>query len=182
MSRAVNIALAATFSSALVAFIANWEGKRNQVYLDATGIPTACYGSTGPHIKMGQSYTDAQCLTMLREDITRHRAGVLSCLQAPANENQLDAFTSLAFNIGVTGACESVPMKLFNEGKFEQACDAFVMYRFVYDRDENGHRIIESKRELRGLKLRREAERLWCMTPSDGPRGAALFEWLQQSM
>lgn len=168
--------------SALVAFISLWEGKRNDVYLDIVGVPTACYGSTGPHIKLGQKYTDAQCLQMLRDDIRVHQAGVLECLQAPVNQNQLDAFTSLAFNIGVSAACNSTPMRLFNEGYSSNACEAFMDYRFACRRDAEGKRIAGSCKEVTGLKRRREAERLWCLTPSDGPRGASLFESLRTAM
>jgi lysozyme len=179
MQRGNQIAIAGALSSALVAFIANWEGKRNEVYLDLVGVPTACYGSTGPEIKLGQKYTDAQCLQMLRDDITAHRAGVLECLQSPVNMNQLDAFTSLAFNIGVTAACNSSPMRLINEGRHVEACQAFMEYRGVWQRDAMGRKIPGTWKEIRGLKLRREAERLWCLTPSEGPRGASLFEFLR---
>ena len=182
MQRGSQIAIAGAVSSALVAFIANWEGKRNVPYIDAVGVLTVCYGHTGPDIVKDQKYSDAECLSLLREDINEHQSGVLECLQAPVNQNQLDSFTSLAFNIGVSATCNSSPMRLFNDGKYTEACHAFMEYRGAYQRDSAGRRIPNSWREIKGLKLRREAERLWCLTPHDGPRGASLFQLLRDTL
>lgn len=182
MKRGAQIALAAGITSALTAFIANWEGKRNRPYDDGLGNLTVCYGHTGPDVKPGQFYSDTECLRILRADIAIHQAGVLECIQAPVNQNQLDAFTSLAFNLGVAATCSSTPMALLNDGQYEQACQAFMEYRGAYRRDAAGKRIPGSWREIAGLKRRREAERLWCLTPSDGPRGASLFQSLREML
>ncbi len=173
----------AIVTSALVAFIATWEGKVNTVRIDPiSGVYDVCYGHTGQHAMPGKTYTDEQCADILREDINIHQAGVRACIQSPVNQNQLDAFTSLAFNIGIYGACQSSAMTLLNEGKFIEACHALMDHRGAYRRDRDGNRIPGSWREVKGLKNRREAERIWCLTPSQGPRGASLYEMLRKSL
>ena len=167
--------------SALVAFIATWEGRVNTTRVDPiSGVYDVCYGHTGKYAIPGKSYTDAQCLSILKEDIAEHRAGIMACLQAPVNENELDAFTSLAFNLGVQATCDSVPMMLINDGKHDAACQAFMSYSGAWRRDEHGVKIPGSYRIVKGLQNRREAERIWCMTPSTGPRGSSLLKYLQE--
>jgi lysozyme len=174
VQRGGQIAWAAGITSALVAFVAQWEGKVSTTRIDPiSGVYDVCHGHTGKYAIPGKSYSDDECMKILREDIATHRAGVLECLQAPVNQNQLDSFTSLAFNIGTGAACRSTAMRLFNEGQTAEACEAFMLFRGVW---RDGQFIV-----VKGLLRRREAERLWCLTPSDGPRGASLFQFLQES-
>lgn len=78
------------------------EGKSNPVYLDPIGIPTVCYGHTGPEVKMGMRFTDAQCDELLRKDMEVAARTVLSCYPdaLSLNPNQFGAFQSFAFNVG----------------------------------------------------------------------------------
>ncbi len=170
-------------TSALVAFIAVWEGKVSKVRVDPiSNVWDVCYGHTGQYAIPGRSYTDEQCADILREDIATHQAGVRACIQVPVNQNQLDAFTSLAFNLGTFAACQSSAMRQLNEGRYNEACQALMEYRGAHRRDADGNKIPGSWREIKGLKNRREAERIWCLTPSDGPRGASLFQMLRDSL
>lgn len=175
MQRGAQIAIAGVVSSALVAFLSLWEGKVSQTRWDPIGgTYDVCHGHTGKYAIPGARYSDAKCLEILREDIATHQAGVIECIQSPVNQNQLDAFTSLAFNIGVGAACSSTAMRLFNEGRTAEACEAFMKFRGVW---KDGEFIV-----VKGLLRRREAERLWCLTPSDGPRGASLFQSLREML
>ena len=188
MNRTQSVAVGAgaagfAMGSALLAFISLWEGSVSTTRIDPiSGVYDVCYGHTGKHAIQGKSYTDTECLAILREDISVHQAGVLECIQSPVNQNQLDSFTSLAFNIGIAGACNSTAMLLLNDGKYEAACHALMSYRGAHMRDAAGNKIPGTWREVAGLKRRREAERIWCLTPSDGPRGASLFKMLRDSL
>lgn len=132
-------------------FIAEWEGKRNGVYFDAVGVPTICYGHTGPEVKKGLWYNDEQCKAILRADIEKHVAPVLRC--APVLKDHpwpLAASASLAFNIGPGAFCRSSAAAAFNRGDFAHACDRFLVWNRA------------GGRELPGLTRRRIAERDLC--------------------
>jgi len=145
-------AIAAALALAIVGLKAD-EGKRNTSYVDIAGVPTACYGHTGPDVKPGQVRTDAQCETLLREDARAHMAGALACSPMLADHpNQLAAVTRLTFNIGVRGYCRSSIARHFAAGRWRPGCDRFLAFRYA------------GGREVRGLLLRRQRERALCLT------------------
>ncbi|RSU46356.1 glycoside hydrolase family protein [Sphingomonas sp. S-NIH.Pt15_0812] len=146
-------ALIATALALAVVGLKADEGKRNTSYLDIVGIPTACYGHTGPDVRPGQVRTDAQCETLLRADARGHMAGALACSPMLADHpNQLAAVTRLTFNIGVRGYCRSSIARHFAAGRWRQGCDCFLAFRYA------------GRREVRGLLLRRRRERALCLT------------------
>lgn len=133
------------------------EGKRNVSYADIAGIPTSCYGHTGPDVRVGQYRTDAQCRQLLRGDVAKHLQGVLSCSPVLAQyPEQLAAATRLTFNIGVTGYCRSSVAARFNAGDWRGACNAFLPWNKARVR---GRLVV-----VRGLADRRARERALCMT------------------
>lgn len=141
------------------ALIMEFEGKRNAAYLDPVGIPTICYGHTGPEVRMSLRYTDAQCAAILQKDIATHRAGLAKCITRRLNENQWAALTSFAFNVGVSKACGSTLVRKANMGDFAGASAEFPKWKNA------GGRV------LPGLVRRRAAERaLWDRAPLQGTR------------
>ena len=87
------------------------EGKINKVYLDPVGIPTVCYGHTNSNLRLGMTFTDAECDLLFRSDVAKHQVPLLgpkNCIGfAPLNNGQRDALTSLTFNIGNGAFCKS---------------------------------------------------------------------------
>lgn len=136
-----------------VSLIQEFEGKSNAAYIDPVGIPTICYGHTGPEVRRGLTYTDAQCTAILHEDIRVHRAGLNRCIRRNLNSNQWAALTSLAFNIGVNRTCGSTLVRYVNAGNFPAASAQFG--RWVY----------AGGRRFRGLERRRAAEKVLFDTP-----------------
>lgn len=114
-------------SASLVSGAALWEGTRYYAYYDIAGVPTVCMGYTGSGIVFGKKYSAAECNEFLRKELAVHSRGVLQCITQPLSQNQHDAFTLMAYNVGVSGFCGSRAAKLFNEGKAEEACHA--MYK-----------------------------------------------------
>lgn len=126
-----------------------------RVYLDAVGVPTACDGLTNRQkIKLGMAFTEAQCATMLEAALVEHATEVRRCtpaIFAPGTENQRVAAVLLAYNIGWPRWCKSTADRMFDAGRFREACDWFLPW------NRAGGRV------LRGLKLRRERERAICL-------------------
>lgn len=162
MARAL-MALAAA-SSAVVgvagySMIQEHEGLRTSAYLDPVGIPTICYGHTGPEVRLGLKYTVAQCDDILKQDIAKHRAGLSKCVRVPLNQNQWDGLTSFAFNVGVSRACGSTLVKKVNQQDFAGAAAEFPKWKYA------GGRV------LPGLVRRRADEAELFMRPDTcGPR------------
>ena len=52
-----------------------WEGNSLTVYVDAVGVLTACRGHTSKDLKLGQTFTEQQCMEIFAKDIAR--AGLL---------------------------------------------------------------------------------------------------------
>lgn len=133
-----------------VALIKRWEGCRLSAYPDpgTGGDPwTIGWGSTGPGIRKGVTWTQAQADERLATDVKRFMDGVRSALKRPASDNELGAMTSLAYNIGAQAFRSSTLLKLFNQGNKAGAAKQF-------DRWNKASGVV-----LNGLTKRRADER-----------------------
>jgi lysozyme len=139
-------------SATLIAFIAGYEGLRTQAYLDPVGIPTICYGSTRG-VELGQRATKAQCDQLLKNEAGEFGEAVLKLVKVPINQNQFDALTSFAFNVGIGAFSKSTLLKKLNAGDYYGAANQF--NRWTYSKG----------RKLPGLVTRRAAERKLFLTP-----------------
>lgn len=122
-----NKALVGVVTAAMIAGATHLEGVRTTPYLDVGGVPTACMGST-KGIDMKHVYSPQECNDILRKDLAEHATGMLKCINVPIDINQYNAYTLMAYNIGVGAFCSSRTVKLTNEGKDKQlACDAMAI-------------------------------------------------------
>jgi lysozyme len=143
----------AGLAAALIALVAQWEGKSNDPYFDviANGVWTVCYGETNVPMRR---YSDAECEAMLADSLGNYGKTVKE-LTPNISGNQLIAATSLAYNIGGNAYARSTVRRRFRLGDTKGACDAFLMWTRA------------GGREVRGLRNRREAERRICLTGLD---------------
>lgn len=79
--------------------IKSCEGCVLHTYKDPIGVLTCCYGHTGPELKMGQTFTQAQADELLKRDLARFEEAV-GRLGLTLNENQFSALVSFAYNCG----------------------------------------------------------------------------------
>jgi lysozyme len=139
-----------------------------RAYLDAVGVPTACDGITRK-VRLGQTYTEAQCADMLMTELLVHAEEVKACapgLFASGMEYARVAGVSLAYNIGARRFCTSTAAKLFRAGALAKACDAMLPW--------NKGRVSGKLTVLPGLRKRRAAEREICLTGTPGRSTATL--------
>jgi lysozyme len=140
-----------TVSPKGIALIHSFEQCRLEAYPDPgsrDGTPwTIGWGSTGPGIKKGVRWTQAQADARFAEDIARFSAKVAALLgDAPTNQNQFDALVSLAYNIGVGALQKSTVLRKHKAGDYAGAARAFLMW------NKNDGKV------MRGLTRRRLAE------------------------
>lgn len=140
---------ALTPSKAGIDAIKSHEGLRLNAYPDPgskDGTPwTIGYGSTGPDIKRGTVWTQAQADERFARDVTRFGMKV-AALASPCSQNELDAFTSLAYNIGLSAFVKSTVLKRHLLGDRAGAADAFGMW------------VKNDGKVMKGLVSRRAAE------------------------
>ena len=147
--RVVAAVLAAVIALAS-AFIPSWEGDAPIGYRDVVGVASACYGHTGADVVVGVRYSPEQCKAWLQSDVGKAAAGVGDCVTAPLKIYEWAAFTSLAYNIGVTSFCKSSSARLANAHDMPGACRSIELYVYA------------GGRRLEGLVRRRAAERAMC--------------------
>jgi lysozyme len=129
--------------------VIGFEGTIFRGYKDPIGIITACTGHTGPELRMGQTFTQAQCTEMLEADLLKH-AEALDCIKTPLSDGQKAAFLSFAFNVGNGAFCKSTLARKANSGDLMGACAELSRWTLA------------GGRELPGLVKRRQAEREMC--------------------
>ena len=128
-----------------LALIKRCEGLRLEAYLDGGGVPTIGYGSTHD-VHMGMVITPGEAERRLLDDLSRH--DITPYLDGCATtQNQFDAMTSLAFNIGLDRFNGSTVLKRHRAGNYDRAGDAFLLWKYIKG--------VPSK----GLLSRREQER-----------------------
>lgn len=139
----------AGIAAALIALVAQWEGKSNDPYEDplVRGLFTVCYGETNAPMRR---YTDAECEAMLADSLDKY-AKTVKELTPRLKGNQLIAATSLSYNIGGTNYARSTARKRFNRGDLKGGCEAILWW------NRAGGRVVK------GLQNRRAAEYRVCV-------------------
>lgn len=129
---------------------AHYEGLKTKAYLDPVGIVTICYGET-ENVFIHDIKTEDECKEMLSARLGWFALQVDKLVTVDATPEQLAAYTSFTYNVGVNTFKKSSVLRLANEGKRKESCN--FLTRYVYA----GGKI------LPGLVKRREAEKRLCL-------------------
>lgn len=136
-----------------VALVGSLEGLRQHAYPDpATGGQpwTICYGSTNG-VKPGDYRTVAQCKALLSLELQTYAKGIDGCVKVPLPDPRFVALTSFAYNVGIKAACGSSAIRLINQGKTAEGCEALLKWNRAAG-------IV-----FPGLTRRRQKERQFCL-------------------
>ena len=150
---------AAGVSAAIVAagaFIAPFENNTTDpaklaVHADPIGIPTACYGSVKPGLKVGDIFTEGECIEMLAADLVKHEQQLMLAVKVPLSEPEFIAYLSFHYNVGAGSFRNSTLLRYLNAGLRVEACNE--LPRWVY----------ADGKKWPGLVTRRAAERELCL-------------------
>ena len=141
-----------------VSCVGGFEGLRTSTYFDTGGVPTVCFGET-KNIKPGDKYTAQQCKEMLGSRIENDFGpGVDKCIRKALPPNRKAAYTSFAYNVGVSAFCHSSIAKHENAGNVIAACDSLMAWNKI--------RVAGVMVYSPGLNNRRTEERKLCLTGS----------------
>ncbi len=113
-----------TFSENAMRFVTDAEGFSATPYRDAGGwsIGYGHYMGTTPSLQ----YVDEMgALRLLESDMTSAQNAVNSRVHVQLTQNQFDALTSLAYNIGAGNFGGSTLVQLLNAGDYAGAADQF---------------------------------------------------------
>jgi len=121
------------------------EGCRLTAYRDAAGVLTIGYGHT-KDVREGDRISPCWAKELLKRDIAYFEREVRE-LNVARTDAQLDALTSLAFNIGIGALKRSTLLRIIREGGSRNQI-----------RKEFRRWVYAGGRRLRGLELRREWE------------------------
>lgn len=131
--------------------IATWEGFKEEAYIPVPGdVPTIGFGST-EGVKLGDTISVPAALNRLEKDVRAAEDAVRSCVTVPLTQGEMDAYTSLAFNIGGEAFCGSTLVKKLNAGDYRGACEEIKRWHFA------------GGKSLKGLVDRRADEYARCM-------------------
>lgn len=142
---------------AALAILRGAESCRLAAYPDpgSGGEPwTIGWGHTGPDVRRGLIWTQAQCDAQLQQDVAEHADQIAHAIGSePTTDNQFGAMVSLAFNIGIGNFARSSVLGFHLRGLHHNAAEAFAGW------DKAGGRV------LPGLVRRRAAEAALYLNP-----------------
>lgn len=137
-----------------------FEGYASRTYRDPVGIPTACWGETGPHIGYGMEFSIEQCIRMHDASLARTWRA-LSCIDVLLLPRELAAILSWAHNVGTGKACSSTLARMIRAGAPPDVwCHQLPRW--------NKGTVLGVKIVLPGLVTRRAAELHMCLTGTWG--------------
>jgi len=143
-----------TAAAALAAtLVGGFEGIRLNAYPDPAtkGKPwTICMGHT-EGVKPGDRKTLEECKALLIADLGVYSEGILRCTTAYLPDERFVALTSFAYNVGIGAACKSSVVRLINQGRVREGCDALLKWNRAAG-------IV-----FPGLTKRRQQERALCL-------------------
>ena len=137
--------------AAALTLITGFEGLRRFAYYDPPGIPTVCYGHTGPDVKFGREYSFNECTDLLKKDVGVAAAAVQRAITRPIPQPTFDALVSFTYNVGEGSLRKSTLLKKLNSGDISGACRE--LPKWVY----------AGGVKLTGLVKRRAAEMAQCL-------------------
>lgn len=130
--------------------VKSFEGCILKAYPDpgTGGDPwTIGVGHTGPEVKPGVVWTQAQADAALETDLARFARGVWNAIgEKETTQNRFDALVSFAFNVGLGNLLNSTLLRMHNKGDYAGAAGQFIRWNKA------------AGKVLNGLTRRREAE------------------------
>lgn len=135
-------------------FIKIHECCKLSSYQDSGGVWTIGYGSTGPDIVSGMTWTQAQADFRLELDLQKAESQVIKLLRRTLSQKALAALDSFIYNLGPGALASSHLLQCVNSGDDIGAAKAFLSWDHVGQSEVKGlliRRLDEAAIYLRGI-------------------------------
>lgn len=97
--------------------------------------PTVGFGSTfredGSPVRMGDTITPPQAIARSVAHIAKDEVGLKRCVTAPLLQAEYDLLVDHAYQYGVATTCSSSMVLYANAGRYVDACNAYLRYKFA---------------------------------------------------
>ena len=140
------------FTAAAIALLKQLEGLRLDAYLDGAGVPTIGYGTTGPGIALGVTWTQEQADAALATSVGAFARGVPALVHVSLSDAQFSALVIFAYNVGLQALAGSTALRRVNGGLFSMVPEALGSWCHIHD-PHTGALVVSP-----GLQHRRQAE------------------------
>ncbi len=167
MSKArVAVASLSVSAAMVIGYLWPHEGWTEKAVIPVPGdVPTVGPGLTkrpdGSPVQMGDTIKPlegaARSLAHIQKDETRLK----QCVKAPLTQAEYDTLVGFAYQFGAGTACNSSIVRNINAGRYREACDSYLNFRFVAGRDCSA-----SGSTCRGVWLRAQARQQACLAGS----------------
>lgn len=109
-------------SAAGLVGLVSYEGYTDRAVIPVKGdVPTIGFGTT-EGVRPGDRTTPPEALARALVDVRKFEGAIKRCVGVPITQNEYDAYTQLAYNIGESAFCGSTLVKKLNAGEYEAAC------------------------------------------------------------
>lgn len=112
-----------------------------------TGTLTIGYGHTGYQARIGNEISEGDASELLVDELAAFEDELKSLVKVPLTQSEYDALVGFIYNVGAANLRRSTLLRKLNKGDYDGAAAEF------------GRWIHSKGRRLKGLELRREAER-----------------------
>jgi len=134
-----------------IRLIKRFEGFSPVIYECPAGYPTIGYGHVvlpEEREKFAKGISKEEAELLLEEDLKRFQIALKPFIKTKVHDLMMQAILSFAYNVGIYAFRASTLRRLLNSGDYMGAAEQFL--KWVY----------AGGRRLKGLILRRQAERL----------------------
>lgn len=119
-----------------IQLICQFEGFRENPYLDNKGIPTIGYGTIqyddGTAVTMtDQPISQTRAMELLEFNVNKKCDAINSAVTAGLTQNQFDALCSFTYNVGIHAFNTSTLLKELNSGNITEAADQLLRWDHV---------------------------------------------------
>lgn len=114
-------------SSACLNLVSDFEGCKLESYQDQGGVWTIGFGHT-LNVSDGMTCSIDEARTWLTDELNEHCNQVARLIKVPLKQPQIDALTSLCYNIGAGNIARSTLLKFLNSGDYVGAAKEFLAW------------------------------------------------------
>jgi lysozyme len=134
--------------------IKEFEGFKDQAYIDSDGTPVIGYGLSriaGKPVRIGDRIDSKQADVALKAQLQEIHQQLNSTIKVQLSDRQFSALASLSFNVGIKAIKNSTLVRKINAGDYTGAADEFLRW----DKANLRGQLVQ----MPGLSRRRQAER-----------------------